>query len=289
MDRSFSERLDAHAQNASLSDGTPCRILPVTAVRRLGEESGLTGRMVEIAALNRSIIPERYIRNRKTLSEKDQRRLLESSVCIVGLGGLGGGVTESLARMGVGQLHLVDGDTFEAHNLNRQLFSTEDTIGMYKADTAALRVNQINPSAEVFAHRVHLTSDNADSLISRCHLVVDCLDNLHSRFIVQASARRIGIPMVSAAVAGICGHVTTIFPEDQGLESIYGPESQLSTDKGVETQLGCLASGVNLMASLECSEVCKVIVGKENTLRGRLLLVDLTDYTFETLSLSPME
>ncbi len=288
MARSFSDQLDAHAKNASLADGTPCRVIPATAIRCLSEESGMAGRLVEITALNRSIIPERYIRNRKTLSEKDQRRLLESAVCIVGLGGLGGGVAETLARMGVGQLHLVDGDTFEAHNLNRQIFSTEDGIGTYKVDAAAFRLKQTNPSVEVFTHRLHLTADNADSLIDQCHLVVDCLDNLPSRFIVQAAARRIGIPMVSAAVAGICGHVTTIFPEDQGLESFYGPESQLSGDKGVETELGCLAPGVNLIASLECSEVCKVLLGKAEPLRRRLLLVDLTDYTFETLSLTPM-
>jgi len=287
MDRSFPDLLDKHAKNASLADGTPCRILPVTAAQHLCQSTGMTGRMVEIAALDHYIFPERYIRNRKTLSDEDQRRLLESAVCIVGLGGLGGGVTEALARMGVGQLYLVDGDTFDAHNLNRQLFSTENGIGMYKVDAAADRVNQINPSVEVFTHRVHLTSDNAGSLISQCHLVVDCLDNLPSRFILQASARRTGIPMVSAAVAGVCGHVTTIFPEDQGLESIYGPESQMAAAKGIETQLGCLAPSVNLMASLECLEACKVLMGMADTLRNRLLLVDLTDYTFETLMLTP--
>jgi molybdopterin/thiamine biosynthesis adenylyltransferase len=92
--------------------------------------------------------------------------------------------------------------------------------------------------------------------------------------------------MVSAAVAGISGHVTTIFPDDRGLENIYGPEDRLTVVKGAETHLGCLAPGVNLIASLECVEVLKVLLGRDNTLKNRLLVVDLSDYTIETLQFS---
>jgi molybdopterin/thiamine biosynthesis adenylyltransferase len=116
--------------------------------------------------------------------------------------------------------------------------------------------------------------------------VVDCLDNIPSRFALEAAAKRAGIPMVSAAIAGISGHVTTIFPEDKGLETIYGPEDQISMAKGAETRLGCLAPGVNLIASLECAEVLKVLLKKDTTLKNRLLVVDLADYTVESLQLS---
>ncbi|MBC2744671.1 MAG: HesA/MoeB/ThiF family protein [Desulfosarcina sp.] len=233
--------------------------------------------MVEIAALREQILPDRYLRNMKTLSEADQIRLLESAVCIVGLGGLGGLVTETLARMGIGRFYLVDGDMFEAHNLNRQLLSSIDRIGMPKVEAAVMRVKTINPGLEVNATGAFLTSENADTLVGSCNIVVDCLDNIQSRFILEAAAKRAGIPMVSAAVAGISGHVTTIFPEDKGLENIYGPEDQLNMAKGAETRLGCLAPGVNLVASLECMEVVNLLLNPQKALRNRLLVIDLEE------------
>jgi molybdopterin-synthase adenylyltransferase len=282
---SLSDQLSALSLKTTLSDGSPCRTIAVTEVIRLAKETGLPGWKVEIAALRQQILPDRYLRNMKTLSPQDQIRLLESSVCIVGLGGLGGLVTEALTRMGIGRFSLVDGDIFEAHNLNRQLLSSIDHIGLPKAEIACQRVNSINPGLEVVATAAYLTPENADALVSAGHLVVDCLDNIKSRFILESAAKRTGIPMVSAAVAGLSGHVTTIFPEDKGLETIYGPENQLTTTRGAETQLGNLSPGVNLIASLECAEALKVLLNRDNILRNRLLAVDLMDYTFETLQL----
>jgi molybdopterin-synthase adenylyltransferase len=286
MHRSLAERLENLSRETTLGDGTPCHTIAASAVRRLAKEAGLSGRTVEIAALKREILPDRYLRNRQTLSLADQLRLLESSVCVVGLGGLGGLVTETLTRMGIGRLHLIDGDIFEAHNLNRQLLSGIDRLGEQKTESAQKRVRAINPGLEVVTVAAYLTPENADALIAGNHLVVDCLDNIKSRFTLEAAAKGAGIPMISAAVAGMCGHVTTIFPEDKGLEAIFGPEDQLSAAKGAETQLGCLAPGVNLIASLECAEALKVLLDRGKPLRNRMLVVDLADGTFESLPLA---
>lgn len=278
-------RLDALADPGLLADGTPCRIISVANVIRLAEETGRSGRMIEIAALRQDVIPDRYLRNRKTLNASEQIRLLQSQVCVVGLGGLGGMVTETLARMGIGRLKLVDGDVFEAHNLNRQLLSSTPDLGSAKADAAAERVALIHPGIDVTVIGEDLTPVNAPHIVAGCGLVVDCLDNIRSRFTLQSAAQSAGIPMVSAAVAGLSGHVTTIFPEDAGLLSIYGPEDQLSAVTGEETRLGNLAPGVNLMASLECAEAVNILLDKPNTLGNKLLVVDLNDYTFEILRL----
>jgi molybdopterin-synthase adenylyltransferase len=261
--------------------------LSVAQVEELAIRFGTDGRTVEIAALDNNILPERYLRNFTSFSPADQVRLLKSKVTVVGLGGLGGTVTEWLARAGVGHLNLVDGDRFEDHNLNRQLLCTQDRLGATKARAAAERVCRINSSLTVQAHAEFLIPQNAARLLSECHAVVDCLDNIETRFIVQEAARAANIPLVSAAVAGLTGHITTIFPEDKGLELIYGPPDELRTLKGAETILGNLPQTVGMIASMESSEVIKVLLGQgEQLLRHKMLLADLGTHTYEVLRLT---
>lgn len=286
MSRSIDERLRALVRDERLPDRTPCLTIAVADIERLAAELGQSVRSLEMAALQGDIVPQRYLRNRQTLSVRDQRKLLEAQACIVGLGGLGGLVAETLARLGVGRLRLVDGDRFEGHNLNRQLLSRSDNLGTGKAAAAAERMAAVNPGVDVTVRDIFLTAATAAATVRGCDVVIDCLDNIHARFELQSAAQSAGIPMISAAVAGLSGHVTAIFPGDQGLETIYGADTQHRTDRGAETRLGNLAPVVNLVASLECAEALKILLDRPHTLRGRLLVVDLTDGTFETLQLT---
>ena len=115
-------------------------------------------------------------------------------------------------------------------------------------------------------------------------VVVDCLDNIKSRFLLEATSKKQGSPLVSAAVAGISGHVTSIFPEDPGLKLIYGEDKHL-TQKGVEVSLGCLTQAVTLIAAVETSEVIKIILNKGLLLRNKLFVIDLMDNTVDVLNL----
>jgi molybdopterin/thiamine biosynthesis adenylyltransferase len=244
----------------------------------------MSGREIEIAALENGIVPERYARNMRTFSIADQSALLGAHAAVVGLGGLGGTVTEILARMGVGQLTLIDGDRFEDINLNRQLLSSVEQLGGLKTQEAEERIGRINPSVEVRTHRQFLSQENAEQLLSSADVVVDCLDNLRTRFQVEDAIRRIGCPLVSAAVAGSTGHLTTIFPEDPGLRLIYG-EPDNAPLKGAETALGTVPYAVTFLAALECAEVTKIILGKGLPFRHKLLVADLLEGTIEVMSL----
>ena len=155
---------------------------------------------------------------------------------------------------------------------------------MPKAQAAAERVQQINPSVSTRVHGLFLTADNALQLLAGSAVVVDCLDNLPTRFDLQTACRQLNLPLVSAAVAGTTGQLTVIFPGDQGLAAIYGDPSGLPAT-GVEAVLGNLPHTVTLLASLQCTEVVKILLGKDNVLRNRLLLVDLTDLTFAIMRL----
>jgi molybdopterin/thiamine biosynthesis adenylyltransferase len=279
-------RIAALAKSGRLPDGTPYRRISVEDTLRLSTAFGVPGRDVEIAALKTGVTPERYVRNMKTFSLDEQIILLRSRVSIVGLGGLGGAVTEILARAGIGTLKLIDGDIFEDSNLNRQFLSTPGLMATSKAAAAAERVREINSSIVVQKYDENLNDSNSLSLIENSHAAVDCLDNVPARFSLERAAKQIGSPLVSAAVAGISGHVTTIFPEDPGLELIYG-ESRQRPQKGVETSLGCLPQAAALLASVECSEVIKILLGRGELLRNRLFFVDLASNTMDLLELLP--
>lgn len=268
-----------------LPDKTPYRSIALERVRELARQFNVTGSAVEIAALENDIVPERYVRNLRTLKPRDQATLLKASVCIIGLGGLGGGVVELLSRSGIGRLTLIDGDFFEASNLNRQLLCTEDGLGQKKAIAAAERARAINSSITITVHGEYINNHNGPELIGACDVVVDCLDNLPTRFLVESAARLSKAPLVSAAVAGRSGHITTIFPEDPGLTAVYGDVANLP-EKGAETSLGTFSSAVTTLSALQCNEVINILLNRPQLLRGRLLLIDLMDYTFEMLELT---
>jgi molybdopterin/thiamine biosynthesis adenylyltransferase len=284
QDRALITAIHAAAPARTQTDGAAYASIAAARVRDLSQAFGLSGCEVEISALENGVVPERYARNLNTLSLDEQATLLKAGVAVVGLGGLGGTVVEILARLGIGSLTLIDGDRFEESNLNRQLLSTMDRLGMPKAQAGAERVQQINPSVSTRVHGLFLTADNALQLLAGSAVVVDCLDNLPTRFDLQTACRQLNLPLVSAAVAGASGQLTVIFPEDQGLAAIYGDPSGLPAT-GVEAVLGNLPHTVTLLASLQCTEVVKILLGKDNVLRNRLLLVDLTDLTFAIMRL----
>ncbi len=274
----------AESTVSEFPDGSRYMGLSTEKTFALARELKISPRLIEIEALENGIFPNRYIRNFKSFSPEDQVRLLKSTAAVVGLGGLGGGVVEILARIGVGGLVLMDGDVFDDSNLNRQLYSTHARIGCSKAETAARRVGEINGSVQVAFHDEFLDGQNAERLLADADIVVDCLDNVITRFIVQEAAKRLKRPMVSAAVAGATGQLTTIFPGDEGLRLIYGDPKEIP-GKGAEEFLGCLPHAVSFFSSLECAEVVKVLLKRGKNLRNSLMLVDLDSNSFEVMRL----
>jgi molybdopterin/thiamine biosynthesis adenylyltransferase len=284
-DSTLVNRIRKISEKSEFPDGTEYTGLSMKQVMSLEKELEISARRIEIAALENGIVPRRYARNFKAFSLEDQTKLLRSTVAVVGLGGLGGGVVEILARIGVGSLILMDGDVFDDTNLNRQLLSSHGVLGVSKAETAARRAREVNGSVDVVYHKVFLEMQNAEELLSGADAVVDCLDNVSARFAVEKAAKRLKIPMISAAVAGATGQLTVIFPENEGLCLIYGSPESASTE-GAEPSLGCLPHGVLLLSSLECSEVVKVLLNKRDVLGNRLLLIDLDSNTYEVMRLT---
>ncbi len=263
------------------------QVLDGPGVANVAEQTGLSLRQVEIAALREGIIPEHYLRNFDAYTFSEQIRLLESSVFLVGLGGLGGFLLEIMGRAGVGFITALDGDLFEAHNLNRQFLSTMDFVGRPKAEAATKRMVAINPSVNFKAYNQYLEVESNGSVsdfelrraLKRADLVVDALGGLKDRLGLQNAAARAEITMITAALAGNTGWVATVLPGHPG------PADFLGTGNADEDLLGTPAPAVALAASIQAAEILRILRGHPPALAGKMLLFDLDANTFETVTL----
>ena len=179
------EKLKAISRQKKYPDGTDYNSISLEGIPSLAKSFKVDNRKIEIIALEEGIVPERYARNMKTISPEDQANLLKSQLSIVGLGGLGGTVSEILARTGIGTLNLIDGDRFEASNLNRQFLCNYETMGKYKTESAVKRIQEINASITVRRYDEYLDDKNSETVICPSDVIVDCLYNIKSRFTLE--------------------------------------------------------------------------------------------------------
>jgi molybdopterin/thiamine biosynthesis adenylyltransferase len=255
-------------------------LLSWAAQVRVAETLGLSLGEVEEAALVEGLLPSRYTRNCATFSIADQLRFRRARVGVVGCGGIGGYVVEGLARVGVGAIVAVDPDSFEESNLNRQLLCTIAALGTAKVDAAASRVAAINPAVTIVARRERLTRENGAQLLEGCAAVVDALDSIGARKELRAVCDDLATPMIHGAIAGWYGQICDAFPGDAALDRLYGH----GDGPGEQTRLGNPAFTPMAAAAFQIAEVCKIIAGQGKPLRGRALMLDMSEGDVEVVA-----
>lgn len=217
----------------------------------------------------------RYERNIPALTEAECALLRKKRVLVVGCGGLGGHLIDQLARVGVGAIRAVDGDVFEASNLNRQLLSEVPLLGFGKAAAAARRIRRVNPDTEVETIEEYLTETNAARLISGCDAVLDALDNIKSRRLLASACSRAKVPYVYGAVQGWIAQAAVSMPGDGLMEALY-PQDIPLTNKSV------LSFTPALCASLQSALCIQLLVGRP-VKSGTIFYFDLLNQEFETI------
>ncbi len=131
------------------------------------------------------------------------KNIHNSIVAVFGLGGVGGYAVEALARAGVSKLILIDNDTINSTNINRQLYALHSTIGMLKTDVALSRVADINPNIMVECHPIFVDSTNIDSIdLSMCHYVIDAIDTITSKLLLIEQCNKLSVPIISCMGTG---------------------------------------------------------------------------------------
>lgn len=223
----------------------------------------------------------RYDRNMLCLSPEENDSLRHKTVAVVGCGGLGGNIIEMLGRLGVGKIIAVDGDVFDDTNLNRQILSHMENLGKPKALEAWKRMKLVNPDIELLPVYNRIDENNATTILQKAMVVVDALDNVTGRLILQEACEKLNVPLVHGAIAGWYAQVTTILPGDRTLDKIY-PNMK---NQELKNPLGNPSFTPALTASIEVSEVVKLLIGRGELLRNKVLFINLLNNGFEIIDL----
>ncbi|MFO8090524.1 MAG: HesA/MoeB/ThiF family protein [Desulfatiglandaceae bacterium] len=266
--------------------GRPVTVIEDKIAGDIAEKNGLSIHEIYHSALSSGICPMRYLRNLESITLPEQFRLSEKTAAIVGAGGLGGNIITLLARLGVGTLIIIDPDSFDETNLNRQALSGRRTLGYPKAQTAAAAVADINPGVKVISHQQAFTRGEANTLLHGADVILDGLDNIIDRIDLQEAACDLKIPFIHGAIAGFEGQVMTVLPGDAGLKKIYGersaPEKKMETP---EALLGTPAPTPALIAALQVMEALKILLDRGKIHRHALMHVDMETFRIEKFSL----
>jgi molybdopterin/thiamine biosynthesis adenylyltransferase len=216
-----------------------------------------------------------------------QQRLLTSHALVIGAGGLGSPVLLFLASAGVGRLTVLDADTVDATNLQRQIVHSLATVGLPKVQSAAQRIAAINPDVTVDARVARADTTLLDALVPGADVVLDCSDNFATRHAVNAACVRHGRPLVSGAAIGFDGQVSVYDVQRPGAPcyACLFPPSVAHQDVACAT-MGVFAPLVGLIGSVQAAEALKLLAGIGQPLAGRLLMLDARTMRWDELAIA---
>jgi molybdopterin/thiamine biosynthesis adenylyltransferase len=219
------------------------------------------------------IIPE--------FGEEGQRKLKGSHLVIVGVGGLGCASATYLTAAGVGHITIVDFDTVELTDLNRQILYWEEDIGRKKVEVAQRKLSRLNPLVQITPVFAKITEENVTSLINGAQVVVDGLDNSASRLVVNSACVKQKIPYIYGGVSRLRGMITTVIPGQTPCLACLSPEGAGG--------LGVLGVTPAVIADLQALEAIKLLTGRSPSLAGRLLLFNGDDMKFRVREITRNE
>ncbi len=225
---------------------------------------------------------ERYSRHLllPEVGTKGQRKLLDSSVLIIGAGGLGSPAALYLAAAGVGTIGIVDSDVVDRSNLHRQVLHTTARIGTSKTQSSRRALEALDPAVNVVEHPVRLSPANAAELLGRYDVVVNGCDNFATRYLVNDTAVDAGKTVVDGVVYRFEGQVTTVVP---GISTCYRCRHPVPPPAGQTTScadVGVLGVLPGIVGTLQAAETLKVILGVGDLLTDRVLCLDALEMTF---------
>ncbi len=212
-----------------------------------------------------------------------QARLLESKVLLIGAGGLGSPAGLYLAAAGVGTIGIVDSDTVDPSNLQRQVLHNVERIGMAKTDSARETLSALNPDVKVVTYNERLTAANAIGIMSGYDVVVDGGDNFPTRYLVNDASLHLRVPVVHGSIFRFDGQVSVFHPYEGPCYRCLFPEPPPPELSPSCAEAGVLGVLPGIIGSIEAMETIKLLLGIGETLVGRLLIYDALEEELDTV------
>ena len=209
------------------------------------------------------------------LGIEGQERILASHALVIGAGGLGSPVALYLGSAGVGHITLVDHDTVDATNLQRQIAHTLDRVGQFKVDSARLAIEAINPDVRVSAIAERADAALLDRLVAQADVVLDRCDNFATRHAVNRACVQHGKPLVSGAAIRMDGQITVFDPRDAAspcYACVFPPEP--APEETRCATMGVFAPLVGIIGTLQAAEALKLLSAMGSAMTGRLSMLD---------------
>ncbi|MCS6842842.1 MAG: molybdopterin-synthase adenylyltransferase MoeB [Caldilineales bacterium] len=244
----------------------------------------------------RILTPEQQARYSRHLllpdvGEEGQIKLLDAKVLLIGAGGLGSPAALYLAAAGVGTLGIVDYDTVDLSNLQRQVLHGESWLGKPKVESAAARLRDLNPDVTVRPYNEPITSANALEIIRDYDIVLNGSDNFPTRYLINDACHLLRKPLVDASIFMFEGQVTVYHPgaPEEGIEAgpcyrcLY-PDPPPPGEVPSCAEAGVLGVLPGIVGSIQAVEAIKLILRKGQPLIGRMLMFDAMDMSFRTLT-----
>jgi molybdopterin/thiamine biosynthesis adenylyltransferase len=204
-----------------------------------------------------------------------QERIMQARALVVGVGGLGSPVALYLATAGIGHLTLVDHDTVDLTNLQRQIAHTEARVGQPKVESARQALLAINPQLQVTALSERADAARLNALVSDADVVLDCSDNFTTRQAINAACVRHGVPLVSGAAIRFDGQLAVYNPKDASspcYACVFPPDADFEETRCAT--MGVFAPLVGIIGSMQAAEALKLLSGAGEPAVGRLLMLD---------------
>ena len=207
------------------------------------------------------------------IGESGQQKLLDSTVLIIGMGGLGSPAALYLAAAGIGRIIISDFDQVEDSNLQRQIIHRTKDIGELKAFSAKRTIAEINPDCEVEAIDWQLDESELEEYANKADLVLDCTDNFPTRFSINRVCVKTNTPLVSGAAIRMEGQIASYIPNSDGpcYQCLYKQEFESTETCAME---GVLSPVVGVIGTLQALQAILVLIGEEESVNGKLLLFD---------------
>jgi molybdopterin/thiamine biosynthesis adenylyltransferase len=231
---------------------------------------------------------ERYSRHLllPEVGERGQEKLLKGRVLLLGAGGLGSPAALYLAAAGVGTIGLLDADTVDASNLQRQILHATSRLGTPKVDSAEVALRDLNPDVKVVKFQERLNSGNVERILSHgWDVIVDGCDNFPTRYLVNDASIFHKIPVVHGSIFRFDGQVTTFLPFQGPCYRCLYPEPPPAHLAPSCAEAGVLGILPGIVGTLQATEAIKLLLGQGETLAGRLLTYDSLKMTFRNLRL----